>query len=179
MPPPPKRPTKRIGLIVGVVLLVLLLSGGNVFALLVSSSTRNGVSAGTQSTTAQAHTSATTGVGMTGMPASSPSASTPSHLTYRGHASDVHAVAWSPNGTRIASGSADSTVQVWKWGEREPSSQKQSVTSCCVLHYLSFVRPLCVLQHARKDAVLSAITLYRKSVREFIVVVLFFMYTTL
>lgn len=33
--------------------------------------------------------------------------------TYRGHTWSVEAVAWSPNGTRIASGSTDMTVQVW------------------------------------------------------------------
>jgi WD40 repeat protein/serine/threonine protein kinase len=34
-------------------------------------------------------------------------------LTYRGHAGPVNAVAWSPDGQRIASGSADRSVQVW------------------------------------------------------------------
>ena len=33
--------------------------------------------------------------------------------TYRGHSDQVFAVAWSPDGKRIASGSADETVQVW------------------------------------------------------------------
>jgi serine/threonine protein kinase len=33
--------------------------------------------------------------------------------TYRGHSDYVHAVAWSSDGTRIASGSDDQTVQVW------------------------------------------------------------------
>jgi WD40 repeat protein len=43
--------------------------------------------------------------------------------TYRGHADfypghytagqSVNSVAWSPNGTQIASGGSDSTVQVW------------------------------------------------------------------
>ena len=38
-----------------------------------------------------------------------------SHLpyTYRGHSSAVDAVVWSPDGTRIVSGSRDKTVQVW------------------------------------------------------------------
>ena len=34
-------------------------------------------------------------------------------LTYRNHSALVHAVAWSPDGTRIASCSWDTTVQVW------------------------------------------------------------------
>src|SRR5258708_4879721 len=33
--------------------------------------------------------------------------------TYRGHSASVNAVAWSPDGTRIASGSADFSVQLW------------------------------------------------------------------
>jgi WD40 repeat protein len=33
--------------------------------------------------------------------------------TYKGHSDQVFAVAWSPDGNRIASGSADETVQVW------------------------------------------------------------------
>src|SRR6266851_3502222 len=36
--------------------------------------------------------------------------------TYRGHSASVNAAAWSPDGTRIASGSADGTVQVWDAG---------------------------------------------------------------
>ncbi|HEY7358702.1 MAG TPA: TIR domain-containing protein [Ktedonobacterales bacterium] len=34
-------------------------------------------------------------------------------LTYRIHINDVNTVAWSPDGTRIASGSKDQTVQIW------------------------------------------------------------------
>ncbi len=34
-------------------------------------------------------------------------------LIYRGHSNEVHALAWSPDGTRLASGSMDGTVQVW------------------------------------------------------------------
>ena len=33
--------------------------------------------------------------------------------TYQGHTSPVYTVAWSPDGTRIASGGNDSTVQIW------------------------------------------------------------------
>jgi WD40 repeat protein len=37
----------------------------------------------------------------------------PTLLTYRGHSSWLEAVAWSPDGRRLASGSWDRTVQVW------------------------------------------------------------------
>ncbi len=39
---------------------------------------------------------------------------------YHGHTSTIFAVAWSPDGTRIASGGNDNTVQVWdaKTGQR-------------------------------------------------------------
>ncbi len=44
----------------------------------------------------------------------SPTQSSPGALyTYRGHSDGVDAVAWSPDGRRIASGSLDTTVQVW------------------------------------------------------------------
>ena len=34
-------------------------------------------------------------------------------MAYHGHDRGVQVVAWSPNGKRIASGSRDTTVQVW------------------------------------------------------------------
>jgi WD40 repeat protein len=37
----------------------------------------------------------------------------PDHFTYQGHSDYVSAVAWSPDGKRIASASGDHTVQVW------------------------------------------------------------------
>ncbi len=39
--------------------------------------------------------------------------SAPNHFTYSGHSDYVSAIAWSPDGKRIASGSGDHTVQVW------------------------------------------------------------------
>src|SRR5436305_1374338 len=39
--------------------------------------------------------------------------SPPSHFTYSGHSDYVSAVAWSPDGKRIASASGDHSVQVW------------------------------------------------------------------
>ncbi len=39
--------------------------------------------------------------------------SAPNHFTYAGHSDYVSAVAWSPDGKRIASASGDHTVQVW------------------------------------------------------------------
>src|SRR6266566_4263487 len=50
-------------------------------------------------------------------PTPSPTSSGPplgtTFLTYRGHSAQVLAVAWSPDGKRIASTSVDATVQVW------------------------------------------------------------------
>ncbi len=49
------------------------------------------------------------------VPLSSRSSTSHPHLpyTYRGHSLQVTAVAWSPDGTRLASGSKDGTVQIW------------------------------------------------------------------
>jgi WD40 repeat protein len=34
-------------------------------------------------------------------------------FTFGGHSLEINAVAWSPDGSRIASGGVDNTVQVW------------------------------------------------------------------
>ncbi len=63
LPPAPRRPGNRIGIIVGVVLLVLLLISGGVFALLQYSSARNAAAAAAlATTTAQANASASVAV---------------------------------------------------------------------------------------------------------------------
>jgi serine/threonine protein kinase len=51
--------------------------------------------------------------GTTLTPAPSTGPGTTVYLTYRGHTDDVNALAWSPNGQQIASGSSDKTVQIW------------------------------------------------------------------
>ena len=33
--------------------------------------------------------------------------------TLKGHTGDIRSVAWSPDGSRIASGSGDNTVRIW------------------------------------------------------------------
>jgi WD40 repeat protein len=35
-------------------------------------------------------------------------------LTYRGHQKGVNGVPWSPDGARLASGSSDVTIQIWR-----------------------------------------------------------------
>src|SRR5260370_10304970 len=44
---------------------------------------------------------------------STDTATTIIYTTYRNHRDEVHGVSWSPQGKRIASASADKTVQVW------------------------------------------------------------------
>ncbi|EFH80355.1 WD40 repeat domain-containing protein [Ktedonobacter racemifer] len=42
-------------------------------------------------------------------------------LTYTGHTAAVHGVAWSPDGTHIASASADGSVQIWNATQAAPT----------------------------------------------------------
>lgn len=51
--------------------------------------------------------------------ASKPTQATPI-TTYQGHTGPVYTVAWSPDGTRIASASQDGTFQVWDAGNGHP-----------------------------------------------------------
>ncbi len=48
-----------------------------------------------------------------GMPTATGSAQVATITAYHGHTSTVFAVAWSPDGTRIASVGNDNTIQVW------------------------------------------------------------------
>src|SRR5262249_20850030 len=51
-------------------------------------------------------------------------------LTLKGHTGKVHSVSWSPDGKRLATGSADGTVKVWDAsGGRELLAYKGKVTS--------------------------------------------------
>jgi WD40 repeat protein len=49
-----------------------------------------------------------------GLPTASGSAQVATISAYRGHTGTVFAVAWSPDGTRIASEGNDGTIQVWE-----------------------------------------------------------------
>ena len=49
-----------------------------------------------------------------------PTANTPL-VTYKGHSSGVGYLAWSPDGKRIATASADKTTQIWDAATGEPS----------------------------------------------------------
>ena len=47
--------------------------------------------------------------------------------TYTGHTNPVIAVAWSPNGTSIASAGYDHTVQVWSAPSRSWLAEKRDI----------------------------------------------------
>lgn len=78
-----------------------------------------GVAGCSSSSFAQTPASPTTRVAPTATPTPSPTPTpTPAALgttlyTYQGHPERVNTVAWAPDGQRIASGSIDTTVQVW------------------------------------------------------------------
>lgn len=46
-------------------------------------------------------------------------------LTYRGHLERIHALAWAPDGSRIASSSLDETIQVWDASTGETRLRRQ------------------------------------------------------
>ena len=47
------------------------------------------------------------------------------YFTYRGHSNWVNALAWSPDGSRIASASDDKTVQIWQVGNSPAHNQAE------------------------------------------------------
>ena len=50
------------------------------------------------------------------------------------HSSFVMSVAFSPDGTKIVSGSADKTIKVWDFGAQEPSNRTSfAKTDACWL----------------------------------------------
>ena len=50
------------------------------------------------------------------------------------HSDCINSVAFSPDGTKIVSGSADKTIKVWDFGAREPSNRPSlAKTAACWL----------------------------------------------
>ena len=50
------------------------------------------------------------------------------------HSDYINSVAFSPDGTKIVSGSADGTIKVWDFGALEPSNRPSlAITDACWL----------------------------------------------
>ena len=50
------------------------------------------------------------------------------------HSGDINSVAFSPDGTKIVSGSGDKTIKVWDFGAQEPSNRTSfAKTDACWL----------------------------------------------
>ena len=50
------------------------------------------------------------------------------------HSGDINSVAFSPDGTKIVSGSYDKTIKVWDFGAQEPSNRPSlAITDACWL----------------------------------------------
>ena len=48
------------------------------------------------------------------------------------HSGDINSVAFSPDGTKIVSGSLDNTIKVWEFGAPEPTNrQSLAKTDAC------------------------------------------------
>jgi len=104
-PPKPKPPVPRRAVLAGLAGLAVAISG---IAWIASHQGLNMPVVPGHTPTSTPHRTPT--------PAPSPSPTTTTGTllyTYRGHSGPVNAVAWSPDSKRIASGSWDSTVQVW------------------------------------------------------------------
>lgn len=103
---PGGRLSRRIVLIAGSVAGITI-AGGALSALALEEHARSGLKA-------SATASATSRPSVTPTITPTPSPPGTTLLTYRGHINpDLTVAAWSPDGTRIASGGADETVQVW------------------------------------------------------------------
>lgn len=50
-------------------------------------------------------------------------------FSFHGHSSLVHSVSWSPDGARLASGSRDKTIKIWKMKYQESTLQEELMRS--------------------------------------------------
>jgi serine/threonine protein kinase len=120
---PPRKEGGRVsrrGVVIGVSAVVLVtVAGGLAFAFgILPSRSANGHATATPRSSATVGPTdtvapaATTPPAATSTPGSFPHPAAP--YTYGGHTNEVDAVAWSPDGTHIVSGSRDTTAQVWR-----------------------------------------------------------------